>query len=63
MIVDWIDSPAILGLLREIPQTQRAGFKVWPREQREKWLTAFSAVIDLEYPEPCSSPKEISSHE
>lgn len=62
MKVDWLDSPAIVGLLREIPQTQRAGFKAWPREQREKWLTAFSAVLDLEYPEPSTSGKEESSH-
>jgi len=50
MKVDWLDSPAILGLLKAMPKTSRAGFVSWPREQRERWLAAFTAVLDMEYP-------------
>lgn len=36
------------GLLRQLPPYN----KPFPAGEKERWLTAFRAIIDLDYPEP-----------
>lgn len=49
---DTTVSPAILGLLKCMPPGGRAGFSTWAKADKDRWMAAFKAVLDLEYPEP-----------
>lgn len=43
-------NPALIGLLRQLPPYNRP----FAPGQKEKWLVAFKAILDMDYPEPPS---------
>jgi hypothetical protein len=46
-------SPAIVGLLRTLPPLRIEGVPVvWRKEDKEKWMKAFAAIIEMTYPDP-----------
>ncbi len=52
-----LDSPSILGLLKGLPKTSRP----WPKAQRDRWLTAFQAVLEMEYSEGDAEKEEATT--
>lgn len=45
-------SPAMLGLLQSLPSWPRP----FPPGERERWLAALKAVLDMDYPPPEEPP-------
>lgn len=52
----WAIDESIVGLLRHLPPYGTE----WPAEERERWLEAFRAVIDVVYPD---SPVQVDGEE
>jgi hypothetical protein len=52
-VSDLVVSPAIVGLLRTLPPLRIEGVPVvWRKEDKEKWMKAFAAIIEMTYPDP-----------
>lgn len=52
----------IYGLICDLPPTRIEGVPVvWKKADRERWLKAFEAALDLVYPSPASLPAPTTS--